>query len=46
MEKSTFLNNNTYEEHKPLMAGANVGTLNALLDPYNIAFGDKRVFTG
>ena len=28
------------------MAGANVGTLNSLLDPYYIAFGDKRVMTG
>ena len=28
------------------MAGSNVGTLNALLEPYHIAFGDKRVLTG
>jgi hypothetical protein len=28
------------------MAGANVGSLNALLQPYHIAFGDKRVLSG
>jgi hypothetical protein len=28
------------------MAGSNVGTLNSLLEPYHIAFGDKRVLTG
>lgn len=28
------------------MAGANVGTINALLEPYKIAFGDQRVMTG
>lgn len=28
------------------MAGANVGSLNALLEPYHIAFGDKRVYSG
>lgn len=28
------------------MGGANIGSLNSLLKPYNIAFGDKRVLTG
>jgi hypothetical protein len=28
------------------MAGANIGSLNSLLQPYNIAFGDKRILTG
>ena len=28
------------------MAGSNVGSINALLQPYNIALGDKRVMTG
>ena len=28
------------------MAGANIGALNALLEPYHIAFGDKRVLSG
>lgn len=28
------------------MGGANIGSLNSLLKPYNIAFGDQRVLTG
>jgi hypothetical protein len=46
MKESSFVNNNTFETWQPVMAGANVGTINALLEPYNIAFGDKRVLTG
>ena len=46
LEHSTFVNNNTFEEWSPVMAGANVGSLNALLEPYHIAFGDERVFSG
>jgi len=46
MKHSKFINNNTFEEWNPVMAGANVGSLNALLEPYHIAFGDKRVLSG
>lgn len=28
------------------MAGSNVGSLNSLLEPYHIAFGDQKVFSG
>jgi membrane-bound transcription factor site-1 protease len=31
MEESSFFNNNTSEEWKPVMAGANIPSLNALL---------------
>lgn len=46
MKESSFVNGNTQETWEPIMGGSNVGTLNALLEPYNIAFGDKRVVTG
>mmetsp|Transcript_1704 Transcript_1704/g.3008 ORF Transcript_1704/g.3008 Transcript_1704/m.3008 type:complete len:167 (-) Transcript_1704:1279-1779(-) len=46
MQRSNFFNNNTFEVWKPVMAGANVGSLNALLHPYGIAFGDQRVVSG
>jgi len=46
MAESSFVNENTLETWEPVMAGANVGSINALLEPYNIAFGDKRVLTG
>lgn len=45
MKKNKFFNNNTFELWTPFMAGANVPTLNALLAPYHIAFGEK-VFSG
>ena len=45
MQRNTFFNNNTFELWKPFMAGSNVPSLNALLEPYNIAFGEK-VFSG
>jgi membrane-bound transcription factor site-1 protease len=46
MQKASFMNNNTFERWEPVMAGANVGSINALLQPYKIALGDKRVMTG
>lgn len=46
MSNNGLFNHDIGDELKPVMAGSNVGTLNALLEPYNIAFGDKRVFTG
>ena len=46
MKQTSFMNNNTFEIWEPVMAGANVGSINALLEPYNIALGDKRVMTG
>lgn len=45
MKKNAFFNNNTFEIWTPLMAGANIPSLNALLAPYHIAFGEK-VFSG
>ena len=45
MRRNTFFNNNTFELWTPFMAGSNVPTLNALLEPYHIAFGEK-VFSG
>lgn len=45
MKKSKFFNNNTFELWTPFMAGANVPSLNSLLEPYHIAFGEK-VFSG
>ena len=39
-EESSFYNNNTFEEWHPVMAGANVRTINALLQPYHIGLGD------
>lgn len=45
MKKNKFFNNNTFEVWTPFMAGANVPSLNALLEPYHIAFGEK-VFSG
>jgi len=46
LEKSMFYNNNTFEEWKAVMAGTNNPTLNALLEPYHVALGDQRVFSG
>lgn len=46
LEQSSFYNNNTFEVWHPVMAGSNVRTLNALLEPYNIALGDQRVLSG
>mmetsp|Transcript_15340 Transcript_15340/g.14924 ORF Transcript_15340/g.14924 Transcript_15340/m.14924 type:complete len:121 (-) Transcript_15340:7-369(-) len=43
MKKSQFFNNNTFEVWTPFMAGANVPSINALLDKYNIALGEKVV---
>lgn len=45
MKRNEFFNNNTFELWRPLMAGANVPSLNALLQPYDIALGQK-VFSG
>ncbi len=45
MKQSKFFNNNTFEVWTPFMAGANIPTLNALLEPYHIALGEK-VFSG
>lgn len=45
MTKNKFFNNNTFELWTPFMAGANVPTLNALLEPYHIAFGEN-VYSG
>lgn len=45
-EQGSFYNNNTFEEWRPVMAGANVRTINALLEPYHIALGDRRVMSG
>lgn len=45
MGKHKFFNNNTFEMWTPFMAGANVPSLNALLEPYHIAFGDS-VYSG
>lgn len=39
-EQSSFYNNNTFEEWHPVMAGSNVRTINALLEPYHIGLGD------
>lgn len=46
LENSKFYDNDTSKELEPIMAGANVRSLNALLDPYGIAFGDQRVWSG
>ena len=46
MSDNALFSHDIGDELKPVMAGSNVGTLNALLEPYNIAFGDKRVFSG
>jgi len=40
INQSSFYNNNTFEEWRPVMAGSNIGSLNSLLEPYHIAFGD------
>ena len=45
MKRNAFFNNNTFEIWTPLMAGANIPSINALLAPYQIAFGEK-VFSG
>ena len=45
MNKNQFFNNNTFELWTPFMAGANIPSINALLEPYHIAFGQK-VFSG
>jgi membrane-bound transcription factor site-1 protease len=45
MKRNTFFNNNTFELWTPFMAGSNVPSLNALLQPYDIALGEK-VFSG
>lgn len=46
MSQSSFFNNNTFEQWHPVMAGSNVRTINSLLEPYNVAFGDQRVMSG
>ena len=45
IEKTRYFNTGTFEEWKPFMGGSNVPTLNALLEPYHIAFG-QGVFQG
>ena len=45
IEKTNYFNTGTFEEWKPFMGGSNVPTLNALLEPYHIAFG-QGVFQG
>lgn len=45
MKQNRFFNNNTFELWTPFMAGANIPTLNALLEPYHIALGEQ-VFSG
>lgn len=45
IEKTNYFNTGTFEEWKPFMGGSNVPTLNALLQPYHIAFG-QGVFQG
>lgn len=39
IEKTNYVNTGTFEDWKPFMGGANVPSLNALLQPYHIAFG-------
>ena len=39
LSKASYPNEGTFEDWKPFMGGANVPTLNALLQPYHIAFG-------
>ena len=43
MKRNEFFNNNTFEMWTPFMAGSNVPTINALLDKYHIALGEKVV---
>ena len=45
MGRNRFFNNNTFELWTPFMAGANVPTINALLEPYHVALGEK-VYSG
>lgn len=45
IEKTNYFNTGTFEEWKPFMGGSNVPTLNALLQPYHIAFG-QSVYKG
>ena len=46
MMRNKFFNNNTFELWTPFMAGANVPTINSLLDKYHIGFSSKTVVTG
>ena len=45
IDKTNYFNTGTFEDWKPFMGGSNVPTLNALLEPYHIAFG-QGVFQG
>ncbi len=45
MRRNAFFNNNTFELWTPFMAGSNIPSLNALLAPYHIAFG-QNVYSG
>ena len=39
IQSKKYFNNNTFEDWQPFMGGANVPTINKLLEPYHIAFG-------
>ena len=45
IQRKSYYNAVTFEEWQPFMGGANVPTLNALLEPYHIAFG-QGVYSG
>jgi len=45
MQRNEFFNNNTFEMWTPFMGGANIPTINSLLKPYDVAFGES-VFSG
>lgn len=50
MKQSAIYSNKSIDSSQellePVMAGANVHSLNALLEAYHISFGDQRVLTG
>lgn len=45
LSQKKYYNLVTFEEWTPFMGGANVQTLNSLLEPYHIAFG-QGVYSG
>ena len=45
-QSSISFNKASQEKVKPVMAGSNVRSLNALLDTYHISFGDQKVMSG
>jgi membrane-bound transcription factor site-1 protease len=40
VQEQAYFNQITFEKWVPFMAGSNVPTLNALLHPYHVAFGE------